>query len=133
MNFCSNCGAKNTLKANFCSNCGSALSNNTVNNKQSSNNIFNSSSNSILGTLVSLQLLNGLTKNAYEKNGNYYSDKGCHHKINPATIMSVMGRSSDDTIDAMSLSGNKVDIETLHRNQIAKMHMNAFNKRNKRF
>ena len=129
MNFCSNCGAKCNTNANFCSNCGMAL------NAQSPQRVTNNSmrnnlnSDSLLGTLVTVQLINGLTKNLYEKNGDYYSDQACHHKFNPAMIMSVMGADSDNMIDAMTLTGNKVDMETLHRNHMSQMHMNSFRRK----
>ena len=89
---------------------------------------INFNSNSMLGTLVSVQLVNGLTKNLYEKNGNYYSDQACRHQFNPAMIMSVMGANTDDMIDAMTLTGNKIDMETMHRNQMAQMQMDMFKK-----
>ena len=129
MNFCSNCGVKCTIGANFCSNCGASL-NGQVNQPMANNRMgCNQNSNSLIGTLVTAQLINGLTKNLYEKNGQYYSDKECHNKFNPAMIMSVMGSNSDDMINAMTLTGNKIDVETLHRNQMAQMQMNRFRRK----
>lgn len=135
MNFCSNCGAKRTMKANFCSNCGTAFNSGVSNQQSFSNNNENQNfgSNSMLGTLVTVQLLNGLTQNLYQRDGKYYQDQGCNHEVNPAMIMGVMGRDVNDTIDTMTLMGKKVDMETMGRNQMAKKFMQRNNDINKFF
>lgn len=133
MNFCPNCGSKCGIRANFCSNCGTSLTGNMNQPSMMHNNNRNMSNmnNSLLSNLVTVQLVNGLTKNVYENNGNYYSDKACRHKVNPALIMGVMGRDVDSTIDAMTLMGQEVPMETVIKNQMAKEHMRFFNRRNK--
>lgn len=42
-------------------------------------------------------------------------------------IMSVMGADTDDIIDAMTLTGNRISMETAHRNQMAKTQTDLFN------
>lgn len=136
MNYCPNCGSRCGMKANFCSNCGTSLTGNTSqpnmmhNNNRNMSNMSNMN-NSLLSNLVTVQLVNGLTKNVYENNGNYYSDKACRHKVNPAMIMGVMGRDTDSMIDTMTLMGQEVSMETVAKNQMAKEYMRAFNRRNK--
>ena len=135
MNFCPNCGSKCLIKANFCSNCGNSLNGTMQQQESLANNNFHTGvgNNSLLGTMVTVQLVNGLTKNLYEQNGNYFTDKACRHQFNPAMIMSVMGRDLDSTIDTMTLMGKEVNMETIAKNDIAKNHMRAFRNRNKHF
>jgi hypothetical protein len=122
------------MKANFCSNCGASLTENMSHQpsmmRNNSGNMSNMN-NSLLANLVTVQLVNGLTKNVYENNGNYYSDKACRHKVNPALIMGVMGRDTDSMIDAMTLMGEEIHMDTVIKNQMAKEHMRFFNRRNK--
>ena len=132
MNFCPNCGAKRTQKANFCSNCGFAFNQNVESPSQVNNNVNvvgAGMGGNLLGTLVTLQLMNGLTQNAYERNGNYYSDPNCRRKINPATIMGVMGQPTDNIIDVMSLNGQRADFGTIMHNNMAKSMMNRSHNR----
>lgn len=133
MNYCSNCGFKCGKAANFCANCGMSLTGASQQGSIINNNAnIGSGSNSLLGTLVTVQLINGMTKNLYENNGNYYTDKACKHQYNPAMIMGIMGNSTDNTIDTMTLMGKEVSMQTAIKNSMAKRFMEHSN-RNSRF
>ncbi len=80
-NYCSNCGNSVESSATYCSNCGTALnggpsiSNSTGNNSGSAT----SAAGTILGTLVTVSLLGGLTRQLYYYNGRYFLDPYCRN------------------------------------------------------
>lgn len=71
--FCPNCGSQ--VNGNFCSNCGANVNGNTTNynNTQSAG----STAAGVVGTLVTVGLLSGLTQQLYYMNGVYYYDRFC--------------------------------------------------------
>lgn len=71
-NYCSNCGAKIDNNASYCSSCGSPLNNTTYTNQTST-----TSTNDILGTLVAVSLVGGITRQLYYYNGRYFMDPYC--------------------------------------------------------
>lgn len=100
MNFCILCGTK--LNDNICPNCGTNYNEDEKQQTKNANNVNNSSSSkqskasnilgggvgkNILGALVTVALLNGLTKKLYKKDGNYYTDKNCNNLFDASQIL----------------------------------------------
>lgn len=77
-NYCPNCGTSVDTGASFCPNCGTALSGGsyTSNSTASTNNSATNAGN-ILGTLVAVSLIGGLTRQLYYYNGRYFLDPYC--------------------------------------------------------
>lgn len=86
-NFCPNCGSSVNPNVMFCPVCGTALSgvsNTQYNNNQNYNYgyqhpVDNTSSTigTVLGTLVAVNLIGGLTRQLYYYGGRYYYDPYC--------------------------------------------------------
>lgn len=99
--YCPNCG-NNIGTANFCSNCG-AQANGSTNQTNYNNTTSQSSVGNILGTLVTVGLLSGLTQQLFYYNGMYYYDRFCrrpfpmgligipHHRMPMHRPMGMMG------------------------------------------
>lgn len=121
MNFCPNCGSKLT-SGNFCSSCGANLTQTTQGNM---NNSRNNIAGNLLGTLVTVSLVNGLTKNLYLNNGNYYYDKQCRRPFNSAMILGLANKTPQETATIMSMMGQKINIPTMLHNQMAMSLMKA--------
>lgn len=81
-NYCPNCGTNVNSTDSFCKNCGTALNNANVN--QTTTN----QSDNILGTLVAVTLLGGITRQLYYYNGRYFLDPYCR---NPFVGPRIMG------------------------------------------
>lgn len=79
-NYCPNCGNNVDSNASFCSNCGTALNGgaNTNGNTTTAND-SSSTANKVLGTLVTVTLLGGLTRQLYYHNGRYFMDPYCRN------------------------------------------------------
>ncbi len=81
-NFCPNCGNSVSSSDAYCPNCGCAL--NASGTAASSGTTSGSSTGSgvakgVVGTLVAVTLLNGLTRNLYYYGGRYYMDPYCRN------------------------------------------------------
>jgi hypothetical protein len=81
-NYCPNCGQSVSLNDSFCSSCGTQLNGGTTTNNA---NYATTNTNSglgtaagILGTLVTVSLLGGLTRQLYYYGGRYFLDPYCH-------------------------------------------------------
>lgn len=110
MNFCILCGTK--LNDNICPNCGTnynednnkqnetVISNNTTGFQNQTNKVSNilnrGVGKNILGALVTVALLNGLTKKLYKKDGNYYTDKNCNNLFDASQILKENEDDEDD-------------------------------------
>lgn len=92
-NYCPNCGISVDSDAAFCKNCGTALNSSYTNQNTTNNSSVNTGD--ILGTLVAVSLVGGLTRQLYFYNGRYFLDPYCrrpfvgpriigpHHPIGP--------------------------------------------------
>lgn len=81
-NFCPNCGKQVNAGDRFCTECGTSLSgaasnNNTYTNNNGTGNASASDVGAILGTLVAVSLIGGLTRQLYYYNGRYFYDPYC--------------------------------------------------------
>lgn len=77
-NYCPNCGASVNSGASFCSNCGAALNGGSYSGESTASANNNSANTgNILGTLVAVSLLGGLTRQLYYYNGRYFLDPYC--------------------------------------------------------
>lgn len=78
-NYCPNCGRSVDAGASFCSNCGAALNGNTnaQGSAYTSPSPAASAAGGILGTLVAVSLIGGLTRRLYYYGGRYYLDPYC--------------------------------------------------------
>lgn len=124
MNFCPNCGNKITSNTNFCTSCGANLGQNTQSGFGLGLGMNNNLAKNILGTLVTVTLVNGLTKKLYQKDGNFFYDAKCSRPYNSAMILSVLGKSPEETATIMGMSGERLDTQTMLKN---KMTMGIFN------
>ena len=75
-NYCSNCGTAVDASASFCPNCGTALNGGAANTNTNANNA-GSGLGTVLGTLVAVSLIGGLTRQLYYYNGRYFLDPYC--------------------------------------------------------
>lgn len=73
-NYCSNCGSKADNNASYCSNCGSPLNGTS---SYASQTATTTSTSDILGTLVAVSLVGGITRQLYYYNGRYFFDPYC--------------------------------------------------------
>lgn len=85
-NFCPNCGRQVNAGDRFCAECGTSLSGNTSNNNNTyANNGGGTASTSgmgaILGTLVAVSLIGGITRQLYYYNGRYFYDPYCRRSF----------------------------------------------------
>lgn len=93
-NYCPNCGQSVDSAASFCPSCGAALNggSNTYNNtnagySNTAGNAFSAASG-ILGTLVAVSLVGGLTRQLYYYGGRYFLDPYCRRPFaSPHLIM----------------------------------------------
>ncbi len=85
-NYCSNCGSSVDSNDIYCKNCGSVLNNSSSGNQ---NNYSNNSVNTgnILGTLVAVNLIGGLTRQLYYYNGRYFLDPYCRRPFHGPRII----------------------------------------------
>ncbi len=85
-NYCPNCGNQVNNGDMYCSNCGNSLSGST---SYSSSNTATSTSGAgdILGTLVAVSLVGGLTRELYFHNGRYFLDPYCRRPFRGARII----------------------------------------------
>lgn len=84
-NYCPNCGNQVNNGDSFCSNCGMALGGGTgYTNTQNSSS---TSAGDILGTLVAVSLVGGLTRELYFHNGRYFLDPYCRRPFRGARIL----------------------------------------------
>jgi len=75
--YCQNCGYEVPSDANFCPSCGSSLNSSNSSYTKSNSNESSSNTAEILGTLVTVGLLSGLTQQLFYRNGMYYYDRYC--------------------------------------------------------
>lgn len=78
--YCPNCGS-NVGSGNFCSMCGASLNSNATNTNTTS------TASNILGTVVAVSLLSGLTRQLYWHNGMYYYDPYCRRPFPMNMVM----------------------------------------------
>lgn len=131
-NFCTVCGSRLNGKVNFCGNCGASVGNQNTNSFNNFNNANSMNQNNILGTLVTVSLINGLTKNLYLKDDKYYTDAQCRHPfMNTAMIMGMSGQNTDDIAEIMGMSGQRLDMGTIMHNQMVRKISRMHNDRNK--
>jgi hypothetical protein len=85
-NYCPNCGQSVSASDRFCSSCGAALDGSTANTTYATNtaNVSAGTTSSgvntvagILGTLVTVSLIGGLTRQLYYYGGRYFLDPYC--------------------------------------------------------
>lgn len=84
-NYCPNCGNQVNNGDMYCSNCGNSLSGAT--NYSNSNIAMSSGAGDILGTLVVVSLVGGLTRELYFHNGRYFLDPYCRRPFRGARII----------------------------------------------
>jgi hypothetical protein len=83
-NYCPNCGQSVSVGDSYCSSCGAQLAGGATNNNTAyANTNTNTTSGvntaaGILGTLVTVSLLGGLTRQLYYYGGRYFLDPYCH-------------------------------------------------------
>lgn len=83
-NYCPNCGINVDNDASYCKNCGTALNGNNNQNAYTDNSL---NAGNILGTLVAVNLIGGLTRQLYFYNGRYFLDPYCRRPfIGPRII-----------------------------------------------
>jgi hypothetical protein len=82
-NFCSNCGQAVTSSDTYCPSCGAQLNggvSNTANYSNANSGVATGANtvSGILGTLVTVSLIGGLTRQLYYYGGRYFLDPYCH-------------------------------------------------------
>lgn len=75
-NYCPNCGQCVGDGAAYCSACGTALNGNATASAANGNSAA-STAGTVLGTLVAVNLIGGLTRQLYFYNGRYFLDPYC--------------------------------------------------------
>lgn len=84
-NYCPSCGKSVDSDAAFCKSCGKAL--NGSDSNYSNNSSSSKKTSDILGTLVTVSLIGGLTKRLYFHNGRYFLDPHCRRPfVGPGII-----------------------------------------------
>lgn len=82
--FCPNCGSQ--VNGNFCSNCGCNVNGGSTNCNNAASS--GSTAGNVLGTLVTVGLLSGLTQQLYYMNGMYYYDRFCRRPF-PMSMIGI--------------------------------------------
>lgn len=82
--FCPNCGSQ--VNGNFCSNCGCNVNGGSTNCNNTTSS--GSTAGNVLGTLVTVGLLSGLTQQLYYMNGMYYYDRFCRRPF-PMSMIGI--------------------------------------------
>ncbi len=88
-NYCPNCGTNVDNSASYCPNCGTML-NASYTNTTASANTTSTSTGDILGTLVAVSLIGGLTRQLYYYNGRYFLDPYCRRPFGSPHM--ILGR-----------------------------------------
>ncbi len=88
-NYCPNCGTCVDSSASFCQNCGTAL-NGTSYGGQTASTANTTNTGNILGTLVAVSLVGGLTRQLYYYNGRYFLDPYCRRPFGSPHM--ILGR-----------------------------------------
>ncbi len=83
-NYCPNCGNQVNNGDSFCSSCGSSLSGGS---SYTQNTTSSTSVGDILGTLVAVSLVGGLTRDLYYYQGRYFLDPYCRRPFRGARIL----------------------------------------------
>jgi hypothetical protein len=84
-NFCPNCGQNVSTSDRFCAACGAQLTGDTTAAKTYTDTSVNTTATTtnttsdILGTLVTVSLIGGLTRQLYYYGGRYFLDPYCHN------------------------------------------------------
>lgn len=89
-NYCPNCGSSVNSNAAFCQSCGAQLNNSSYTNQQNtySNNSNRSNIGNIVGRLVTVSLLGGITRQLYYYRGRYFLDPHCRNPFVGPRIIS---------------------------------------------
>lgn len=125
MNFCPNCGSQMPANTNFCPNCGANFSTGFQQGGILGNGA--NTARNLLGTLVTVSLVNGLTKKLYQRGNNYYYDQNCTRPFNSAMILGLAGKTPEETATLMGMSGQTLNTGTMLKNKMT-MNMMNFNK-----